>query len=354
MNKNNKYISTDIISIDNIKKHILPRYSLENAEVTTVKFKDTEKQRAVFRIDHEGSSYCLKKVYYDEKNLLYVYSAMEWLFRNDINVPRLLPTIDRNRFIDFNNMLFIFTNWVDGEKCDFDNSNHVLYSAKTLGKLHKTSKNFTPIVGSSVRLGIEDSHLSISKHFNQILECANLATNYKDKFSRIFLDNLDYNLELAKISLEISSSINRKELTTSLCHGDYVNKNILVGPKNDIWLIDFDKCKYDYSAQDLSYFYRRLLRRPNTNWNLQLTIDVLDSYREENDFTHSDIKYVLAYLAFPQKFWKISRDYYRNIKKCNKNSFIILLEKSLERSENQLKFIQNLIKILEREYGVKF
>lgn len=354
MSKVKKHMSSDIISIDNIKKYILPQYSLEDGEVTMVKFKDTEKQRAVFKIDYKNSSYCLKKVYYDEENLLFVYSAMEWLFRNGVNVPRLLPTINRSRFIIFNNMLFILTVWIDGDKCNFDDINHVQLSSKTLGKLHKTSKSFTAIEGSEIRLGMEDFHLSISKHFNQLLECAKLATNYKDKFSRLFLDNIDYNLELAKLSLEISSSINKKELTTSLCHGDYVNKNIIVDENDAIWLIDFDKCKYDYSMQDLSYFSRRLLRRPNTNWNLTLTTDIIDSYQKENNLTPSDFKYLLAYLAFPQKFWKISRDYYRNIKKCNKNSFITLFEKGLERSESQLKYIHDMIEIFEKHYDIKF
>lgn len=353
MNKTNKYISSDIISIDNIKKYVLPLYSMNDGDITMVKFKDTEKQRAVFKIDYKNSSYCLKKVYYDEENLLYVYSAMEWLFRNGVNVPKLLPTIDKNRFITFNNMLFILTPWVEGVKCNFDDKNHIALSAKTLGKLHRTSKKFTPIEGSAMRIGIEDFHLSISKHFNQLLECANLATNYKDKFSRLILKNLDYNLELAKLSLEISSSINNKNLTTSLCHGDYVNKNIIINSQNNVWLIDFDKCKYDYSSHDISYFLRRFLRRPNTNWSLSLTTDIINNYEKENSLTDSDYKYVLAYLAFPQKFWKISRDYYRNIKKCNRNSFISLLEKSLDRSENQLKYIQHMIIILEKEYGVK-
>ena len=48
-----------------------------------IKFKDTEKQRAVYKIDYIDKSYCLKKVYYNEAELLFVYSAMEWLYRNE-------------------------------------------------------------------------------------------------------------------------------------------------------------------------------------------------------------------------------------------------------------------------------
>lgn len=346
--------NNDGLSLTNIKKYILPLFSLENASVSMVKFKDTDKQRAVFKIETERNSYCLKKVYYNEESLLFVYSAMEWLYRNNLNVPRLLPSKNNSRFVLFNNMIFILTPWVAGDKCDFDNSTHINLSCQTLGKIHKVSKNFFPIEGSTKREGLEDFHLSTSKHFNQLLENANYANNIKDRFSNIYLNNLDYNLDLAKLSLEISSTIDSSDLSTSLCHGDYVNKNIIIDDKDNVFIIDFDKCKYDYSSYDISYFLRRLLKRPTTNWDVQITIDVLNSYLKENTLTSSDFQYILAYLAFPQKYWKISRDYYKNIKKCNKKSFVTLLEKGLERTANQLEYVNNMIIILEKYYNVKF
>ena len=75
------------------------------------------------------------------------------------------------------------------------------------------------------------------------------------------------------------------------------------------------KCKFDFSAKDISYFLRRLLKRESTNWQIKLTTDILDMYMTENELTESDLKFIIAYIAFPQKFWKISRDYYKNIRK---------------------------------------
>lgn len=342
-----------VIDIDNIKTNILPKFFLQNADITMVKFKDTEKQRAVFKVTSDNKNYCLKKVYYDEGNLLFVYSAMEWLYRNNILLPKLLPSIDNNRFIYYDDMLFILTPWVEGEKCNFDSLIDIRLSIKTLAKLHKCSKNFKPILGSTNRTGLDDYYLSINKHFNDILETANLASTYKDKFSRLYLDNLDNNLSLAKLSLEIASSIDNTNLNVSLCHGDYVNKNILIN-NDDVWIIDFDKCKIDYCAHDLAYFLRRLLKRSTTNWNPALTIDIINTYNKFNNLTQSDLKYILAYLAFPQKFWKISRDYYKNINKCNKSAFISLFTKGLDRSADQLDYINNMIEIFEHYYNVKF
>jgi CotS family spore coat protein len=346
-------LKDQLLPFNEIKSNILSYYNLQNASIISIKFKDTEKQRAVYRIDFNNKSYCLKKVYYDEGNLLYVYSAMEWCYRNKIHVPKLLPTIDGNRYVKYKDMLFILTPWLKGEKCDFDNLDNVLLSSRTLGKLHKASKNFSPIKGSSSREGLDNYNESISKHFNQLLISINDAHKYNDRFSKIFLKNVNENLELAKISFEVSSSIITDELSVSLCHGDYVNKNILIDG-NNISLIDFDKCKMDYCSRDISYFLRRLLKRENTNWQINLTLAILDRYMEENPLSSSDLKYILAYIAFPQKFWKLSRDYYRNIRKCNKNSFIALLEKGLDRTENQLEFTYELMNAFRKYYDVKF
>lgn len=345
-------INDELLPIDELKNNILIYYNLENSSVINVKFKNTEKQRAVYKIEHSAQTYCLKKVYYNEENLLYVYSTMEWCYRNGINVPKLLPTITGSRYVKYKDMLFILTPWLNGEKCDFDNKNHVILSSKTLGKLHKYSRNFSPIDGSANREGFENYSESISKHFNQLLLSINNAHRYNDRFSKLFLDNIEDNLELAKLSFEVSSSIDLDNLSRSLCHGDYVNKNILIS-NNEISLIDFDKCKMDFSARDISYFLRRLLKRENTNWQINLTLEVLDSYITENELTDSDLKFIIAYIAFPQKFWKLSRDYYKNIRKCNKNSFISLMDKGLHKSKNQLDFTYELINTFRRYYNVK-
>jgi len=338
-------LDKSIFTEENISKNILPYYNLQNADISMVKFKDTDKQRVVFKISIDNKHYCLKKIYFSEEDLLYVYSSLEWLHRNGLHVPNLIPSINKNRFVKYNNMLFILTPWIEGIKCDFDILNHVLSSTIELAKMHKISNQFTPILGSSNREGLEDVCVSTSKHLEQLLETYNLAFKYGDEFSKTYIDIFDKNLELAKLALQTASKIDNNDLSTSLCHGDYVNKNIIISPSNKIWIIDFDKCKYDYCSHDLSYFMRRLLKRQKTNWNIDLALSILKSYNLHNHLTGSDLKYIISYICFPQKYWKISRDYYRNINKCNKTAFITLLNKGNARISNQLEFATSIINI---------
>lgn len=335
-----------LLSEENVKKYVLPYYNLQDGELIKIKFKDTDKQRAVYKVDYMSKSYCLKKVYFDESELLFVYSGIEWLYRNNINVPRILPTVEHGRFVKYENMLFILTPWILGEKCSYDNPSHMNAAILNLSNMHKVSTNFKPICKSTNRKNFEHIHLSFEKHLKQLLVCSNLAFKYDDNFSNSFLQSFNINYMLAEISVKISQTINYDNLHSSLCHLDYVNKNIIFDNNKNIWVIDFDKSTKAYCSHDISYFLRRFLKRTNTNWDLNIAINCLKIYDENFYLNLDDYKYIVSYLAFPQKFWKISRDYYNNINKCNHNSFFYLLKKASANNINQLEFIINLGKYI--------
>ncbi|MBE6071821.1 MAG: CotS family spore coat protein [Clostridium butyricum] len=353
MNTEIPFSSNYNLSPEFVKQKILPQYNLQNSKVSMVKFKDTDKQRAVYKVKGDEENYCLKKVYYDTNDLLYIYSAIEWLYQHNINVPKLLPTTTKSRFVLYDNMLFILTPWIDGEKCSFDNRQHVDLSIKTLANIHLVSKNFYPINSSSSKIGFDDYYISTLKHFKDLLKASNEAFKYKDNFSKDFLDSFDLNIKLAKISLYISSKIDNTDLSISLCHGDYVNKNIIFTNEDNVWIIDFDKCKKDYCARDLSYFMRRILKRENTNWDSNLALSILKNYSSIKALSSSDLRYITAYICFPQKYWKISRDYYRNVIKCNKPAFRKLLLTATSKSQEQYKFTLEIIDKIQKQFNIQ-
>lgn len=341
-----------------VESIVLPMYNLENYSIENIKFKNTDKNRAVYKliddINNPKNTFCLKKVYYDEGTLLFIYSVMEWFARNEIKLPKMLPSKFNGRFVKANNMLFMLCPWVKGEKCNFDNLQHILLSIENLAKMHNCSRNFKAIEGSLIKTGFDSLYISTLKHFNKILSSFNTATKmkHKDKFSSIFLDVFDENIYLAKEALLVSGSINDKNLSRSLCHGDYVNKNILID-NTDVWVIDFDKASLNYSMYDLCYFMRRLLKRSNTNWDIDLTRKIIKTYNSIAPLTEDDFKYVFSYLAFPQKYWRLSKDYYNNIKKCNKSMFVESLKEVSLDTYAQVRFVGELRTLFSTEFKIK-
>lgn len=344
--------SSILLPYDKIKEFVLSKYNLQDSKLEQIKFKDTEKQRAVYCVSSPTQKYCLKKVYYKKEDLLFVYSATEWLYRYNIKVTRVLPTCDNMRFVSYNNMIFILMPWITGRKFNYDDINDILKASTNLALMHKCSSKFFPIESSSVRNGFDRIDLSTKKHFEQILDFCNAAYKINDDFSKVLLSNSESCISLAKKALEASSFINMGNLRKSLCHLDYVNKNIIFDNLDNIWIIDFDNCKMDFCAHDISYFLRRILKRDSTVWNNEILINTLNSYEYVKNLNLDEYLYILSYLAFPQKYWKICRDYYKNIRKCNKNSFINLLKDSIKYNREQLEFTKNFANYINGKFNV--
>lgn len=330
---------TEFMNVEDICSFILKNYNVVVYDIENVKYKNTEKERAVYKIETDKGTKCLKKVYYDKGKLLYIYSVIEWLNAKGIFCPHLISTKKNLKYVNYNNMLFILTDWINGRKCDYDNINDILVSSEYLAKIHSCSYGFKPIEGSSDAINNCNYYESLNKHFKQLMEQSNEAFKIKDKFSVKFLEHFEYNLNASKESLYLLSNINfTKDIgdrvsRRAICHLDYVNKNIIFTDDNSICIIDFDKSAIDYPIHDISNYLRRILKREKTSWDFNICKSAIESYETIRPLSKDEHTAILAMLMFPHKFWKISRDYYKNIKNCNKESFLSIL-KGIEKQEH--------------------
>ncbi|SKA86015.1 spore coat protein, CotS family [Caloramator quimbayensis] len=345
-----------LFPIDELKSQVLSHYNFEILDIENIKFKDTEKQRAVYKVTTNKGIKCLKKVYYKEDDLLFLYSVIEWLNLRGIHCPKFISTKKGFKFVNYHDNLFILTDWIDGRKCDYDNIDDVKAIAENLGKIHKSSKNFYPIDGSKIRQSDKDYLYSYNKHFLQLLDISNSAFRIKDKFSKIYLDNFDYNIEKAKESIYILSQIDfSKKIgddvsNCAICHLDYVNKNIIFSKDGKLHVIDFDRTMLDMPVHDISVFLRRILKREKTSWDFETFINAMESYEKIRKLSYDEYMLLYAILMFPQKFWKISRDYYKNIKECNKESFITILRKVTNQQKDHENFCIELKKYIFKKF----
>jgi CotS family spore coat protein len=346
----------EYMPVEEIKANVLSKYNIEVYEIENIKFKDTIKQRAVYKVTTNKGIKCLKKVYYDKQTLLFIYSVIEWLNAKGILCPKLLPCKSGIRYVEYSGDLFILTDWIDGRKCDYDTINDIIVAAENLAKIHACSKNFMPIEGSSIRENDNDYFKSLNKHFLQLLELSNNAFTINDKFSKIYLDHFDYNTEKARESTFLLSQIDfTKPLgdsvsTKAICHLDYVNKNLIFTPDEKLYIIDFDKTSIDMPVHDIFGFLRRILKRENTSWDFDIFKTAIDSYQKIRRLSYNEHIVIYAMLMFPQKFWKVSRDYYKNRHQCNKEAFISILKKINKQEEEHNIFCENVKNYIHEKF----
>lgn len=346
-----KYVN--LLFEETVKKYILPHYNLSQSDIFQIKLKNTAKQRAVFKIKNSiefEEDFCLKKVYYEKPELLFIYSALEWLWHYDIKVTRLLKTRENSRYAEHDQLLFILTNWIEGEKCDYDNTAHLTSATETLAKIHKVSQNFIPLSGSAVRGTFENLYHLETKHFNNLKNFYKNAVYYSDRFSKLFIKNYEKIEALAKSSVAVAETIDHSKLKRSICHRDYVNKNMIFDKNNCLWLIDFDKCGIDYCIHDVSYFLRRLMRRKHTLWNVSILTNCLELYEKNNILNSDEYKYLLAYLSFPQRVWKSVRTYESCKSPREHTQLLNMLKRSIDEISIQQQFSLNLSSFIKNRF----
>ncbi|CDF58056.1 CotS family spore coat protein [Thermobrachium celere] len=332
-------------------KNVLNYYPYEITKIENIKIKDSDKPRAVYKVYTNNGIKCLKKMYYDKEVLLFIYSIIEWLNYHGIKCPRFLKTKNGLRYVYYKGNYFVLMDWIDGRKCDYDNIEDVKDASKNLAKIHNATKNFRSISGSKVIYEDKDIYDSYSKHFLQLLDSANKAFYYKDSFSKLFIEYADYYIESAKDSIYLLSQIDfsNDNVRTSLCHYDYVNKNIIFS-QNDIYIIDFDKAKIDYSINDFYVFIKRIMKRKNTSWNFEIFKTALESYESIRPLNQIEFKLLIAQLMFPNKIWKLTRDYYKNIQHCNKKAFYRILKELVSQKNNHQQFMLNIFDYFNNKY----
>lgn len=349
----------EFMPVQSIRTNILSHYPYHVYEIIPIKFKDTDKQRAVYRFETDDGPKCLKKVYFDEANLLFVYSVIQWFYNCGINVPKLLPTKSGGRYVNFNNDLFIVTDWVEGRKCDYDTDDDICKAAENLGKMHKCSYNFKPVYGSFIRKDDADWNKTFRRRYLQLLQLSNEAFTCKDEFSKIFLGCFDYYYERASHAVSVLNLVNSKILMSpvndhnTICHLDYVNKNLIFTYTGELYVIDFDKSKIDIPIHDLGTFLKRILKRNSTCWDFDILIKTLENYEKQRKLSIEEVLGLFAFLEFPQKYWKLSRDYFNNIKGCNRKLFISMLKKVSEQKEGHKEFCKKYQSFIKERYNVK-
>lgn len=129
----------------------------------------------------------------------------------------------------------------------------------------------------------------------------------KNDFEVVYIKSFDYFYRQAEKCLEAyNSRFKADERWAGYCHGSY-NYHSVMFCDGFIATMNFDKFHIGYQLTDLYQFMRKALEK--NRYDMQMAIDILDSYSQINHLDRSDYEFLYLMLSFPEKFWKISNRY---------------------------------------------
>ena len=311
--------------------------------------------KGIYYLKTNKGERCLKKINYGPQKLLFVYGAKEHLIKNGFKaVDRYYFNIDGEPYALVNEDLYTLSEWLYGRECDFHNIEEVKIAAATLAKMHEASKGYDPPENSKLKsdLGrwpslMEKRIKSLDKMRDMIRKKGN-----KSNFDLLYLKSMEFYKEMGKKALKTlneSEYYNLCEIAErekGFCHHDYTYHNIILGDNNSVSIIDFDYCKREIRAFDISNFMIKVLKR--NKWNIEFANAIIEAYNEVSALDESEYRVLYAFLQFPQRYWRLANRYYYNEVNWGQNTFDTKLESIINEKPEYFNFLDEF----KKQYNV--
>ncbi|ABZ84975.1 putative spore coat protein s, putative [Heliomicrobium modesticaldum Ice1] len=275
----------------------------------------------VWRLETDIGPLCLKRVGYDEGKLGFICAAMEHLRRQGFTrSPVLLPSREGRLWIPDLDMrgdyrdtgrdgwLFL-TDWVADRPCNFSEEAHILAAAATLAEFHQYAKGLTS-PDLSRRRGhwmrwprllagrTADLHRYETLGARAPIERELLKTQIRQAQRALAV------LERSEFGRIAAAS----QMEKTFVHRDIAARNFVLNYRDEAHLIDFDYCRCDLHLVDIARLLERVLRYHR--WSYSLGQKILSVYEETTPLQPSEYPVLLAFLLFPQRFWRLYRRRY--------------------------------------------
>ncbi|HZW82433.1 MAG TPA: CotS family spore coat protein [Candidatus Deferrimicrobium sp.] len=313
------------------------------------------KVRDAWRVQTSSGPKCFKRVKSSLDKVLFTAAALEYLINNGFSatVP-FLKTLQNSYAIELPEGVFYATEWLPGREGDFSNLEDIQTAAKVLARIHIASRGFVPPEGCKKKESWGEIPNAWQKYALQLTEFRELANaKPNDHFNQLYLSFVDSYQKRVDLALNILNScdyfglVESAKKQGSLCHRDYTYHNFLVDDQGTLNVIDFDYCTQDIRAYDVGRFIRKVAKHHKYN-----TIPVkllLDAYQSEHPLDRDELIFVLAFVHFPQRFWRLATRYYCKRPRYTPQYLLSQLEQETQELALENDFLLQLVAMISRE-----
>ncbi|MDO4541398.1 MAG: CotS family spore coat protein [Bacillota bacterium] len=243
--------------------------------------------------------------------------------------------------------------WVEGDKCDFDNISHLSAAAKTLGEFHLYSRREELVMSDNAKAGYWLWPEKLAKRIRDMERFQALAAaDHSDFFSKMYLGFSPPFLAKAWEArrMLLTSSYQRIAAEDykvgAFIHYDVAARNFII-QKDRAYLIDFDYCSLDLPVVDLMRLIKRSLKYGG-NSREKITA-IVDSYSAVRPLSKEQWQVLYALLLFPQKFWRLAVRYFDNQTDWEKDTF----DKKIKAVVRELENEDTWLPILRQKVGLE-
>lgn len=210
----------------------------------------------------------------------------------------------------------ILKDWYEGRECDTKSMADMEGAASGLAKLHQLLV-YLPEDGEALKLyTAEDPGEEIRRHNRELrkvyafIKKRQQKNEFEVRFLNCFSRFYEQAVEAEKwIRQSDYEALKKQSLQKGcLCHGSFHQHNIYYCGRRQIFISNFDKCRYDVQMTDLYQFLRKMMEKQD--WEERIGHQILAAYDRVKPIEKREWGYLYARLFYPEKFWKLANQYY--------------------------------------------
>ena len=223
------------------------------------------------------------------------------------------------------------------EKADFTKKDDFLKIIKHVADMHVFLKNIN--LGSFVpsqRKAITEPSKAIS--FLAAQKKRLLKGGKFSEFDMLFLKSYDIFVSQITSFEALDKSVLDKDIY--ICHNLLKEENIYIDSEHKPFFKNFSNTSQRHYFYDLTYLIKRLLKVSN---GAEMPLDeVLQEYEKANPaeaFDEDTKNFFMTLLLYPDKFIKLSLDYYNKKRNFTPKSYLRRMEECIERNQTLLGYL---------------
>ena len=219
-------------------------------------------------------------------------------------------------------------------------------SCRNLAFLHKVSSSIEEIPFENLKTETT-SHLferknrelrSIRKFIGKVRGKNDFELLYMDCFDSFYKEASHALAHLLKAEADLADT------DCGMCHGAYHYHNVLILPDYSVATVNFESLCYQPYLLDLYLFLRKTLEKNHYDYAFFET--GISGYSIYRHLTEKDFLFLYLLFLYPEKFWKISNQYYNHRKSWIPPRTLEKLQKVLAQNEERHSFLKQFADFL--------
>ncbi|MFZ5351220.1 MAG: CotS family spore coat protein [Bacillota bacterium] len=309
--------------------------------------------RTSYRITTDKGMFCLKKLRFKLEEMNFVIQAAEHLKNNGFDCVFDIIWQDDGSFLyEFNHDKYYLTQWIDGKENDFLNPMDLYMAVDTLVQFHNCSCGFVPdnLPENRDYLGkwIESFKLKLFEIMD--IKQTILGRCTESSFKREYIRNVESIISEAEEAVSLidvdvyQQAVDAARRQKSFIHHDFGHNNIIHTFDGRTYLQDLDFCVLDLRIHDLGSFILRCMKK--SNWDVDKAFHIIDCYNDKKPLSRDELKLLVPFLLFPQDFWQLTKQYCKDLTKCDSSEYMEKVSRKIEYASLRKRFIDEFARKL--------